>query len=100
MGVGVNFALQDLLRTLDRQDSHVSTQCFTCTLNFLCGVLLGLGKNSRLLGFSFATCLLNDGRSLLFGFDHARMVVVLGIGLDQIDACLRLCQIGLAFFGC
>jgi hypothetical protein len=99
VGLRIHLALEDLLGTLYGQDGNVIAQAITQTLDFLGGILLGLGHDAGLFGLGFAASLFDQCRRLLFGFDHAGMVFRLGGSFDQTDARLGLGQIGLAFVG-
>src|SRR5690606_5423158 len=88
-----------LLGTLDRQNRYLGTQAVTSALNLLSGVLLGLCQDTSLFSLGLATSLVNNACSLLFGFEHASMVLSLRRRFDHVDARLRLSQVCLALFG-
>ena len=97
--LGVHFATQDLFGALHGQHGHFGAQCFTRALDFLGGVLAGLGDDPGLFGFGFAAGFVDQRGGLLFGFGKTRVVFRFGGGFHQTDAGLGLGQIGLALFG-
>ncbi len=95
----VNFAAQDLLGAFHGQGGDFATQTFTHALHFLGGVLLSLGDDAGLFGFSFTTSLLQQGSRLFFGVDNPLMIFGFGRCFHQADTRLRLAQTCLAFVG-
>ena len=99
MCCGVDFTLENLLGTFDRQLSHRIAQLLLGTLDFLRGFGFGLRDDPRLLGFGVFLGMLDQPLRLLFSIGKTCLILRARHREFGFDALFCIGFGGLAFFG-